>query len=80
MSSFREYEAIYTELETLLPKRGNGTLKRVLRWGKNVYNASSVKSKIVKQQKRVHDAQLQFLVRYSMQFSVSLYSIYVLHR
>lgn len=75
MSSFREYEAIYTELETLLPKRGKGTFKRVLKWGKNVYNASSVKKKIAKQQKRVHDAQLKFLVRYSEQLSVSLYSI-----
>lgn len=63
MSLLREYEVIYAELKTLLPKRGKGTFKRVLKWGKNVYNASSVKKKIAKQQKRVYDAQLKFLVR-----------------
>lgn len=73
MLIFREYEAIYTELETLLPKRGKGTFKRVLNWGKNVKNASSVKRRVVKSQKRVHDAQLKFLVRYSEHRSVSLY-------
>lgn len=46
MAIFREYEAIYTELEALLPKRGKGAFKRALKWGKNVYNASSVKKRL----------------------------------
>lgn len=62
----REFEAIYTELEALLPKKGKGPFERVLYWGKNVYSASSVKKKLVKLHERVRDAQHKFLVCYAI--------------
>lgn len=41
-------------------------LKRISKWGKNVYyNANYVKEKIRKQRERVRDAQDKFVVRYS---------------
>lgn len=73
MSTLREYEAIYTQLEALLSKRGKGIFKRVWKLGKNVYNAKAVKKEIVKQRQRVRDAQHKFLVRYTVHRSLSLY-------
>lgn len=64
MPTFRDYEAIYTKLEDLLPKRGKGPIKQVLKLGKSVINASSVKKKIGKQRERVRDARDKFTVRY----------------